>query len=313
MKIYKVDALVNLMILCALTEEYQVVSTIMGSLANLREEKDGLRVYSYLTSSGIEMSIGVASANLQGASTMSAVAARQFERYKPSCAALIGIAAAVDTDELSLGDVPFANQVVGTDDMSIADGVLTFRTEGFQCDSRVRTAFGALRSDVNRYEAWQIDCLINLPILISELNILRRIQITQPTGLAAPHILGGTVAGTPFLIRDSNFRDDLRKSKPEAANYRKIQVSQPLHPKLLSTEMESHGFMRAASEAQVPAVVLKGISDDGDENKSELEKETGGFYRAFACSNALRALLFSLETNPFSISEESINPKNAFE
>lgn len=289
----------DILIFSALTEEHQVICAILDDVAKLVSSTRDVRTYEFITDNSLRFTIGVCSAHLQGSAGLSSVATQHLQRLHPKCAALIGIAAAVDTGTLALGDVPFTTQVMGTDDVSVEDGTLTFRSEGFQCDSRMRSAFGALRSDQSMYRAWQIDCLTSLPPLVYGLNTIRRTQIVYQSNLSAPHIDAGTTAGTPFLIRDINFRNNLRNTNPEYASYNKIVVSNPLHPKLLSTEMESHGFMRAAAELQVPAVVLKGISDDGDANKSDLEKESGGFYRVFACSNALRALLFSLNFNPF--------------
>lgn len=58
--------------------------------------------------------------------------------------------------------------------------------------------------------------------------------------------------------------------------------------------MESSGFMAAAQHAEVPATVIKGISDVGDRAKAKLEQETGGFFRVFACCNAALAALHIL-------------------
>ena len=55
--------------------------------------------------------------------------------------------------------------------------------------------------------------------------------------------------------------------------------------------MEAHGFMEACHQKEVPACVLKGISDLGDTGKATLEEQSGGFFRAYACSNAVLALL----------------------
>ena len=62
--------------------------------------------------------------------------------------------------------------------------------------------------------------------------------------------------------------------------------------------MESHGFMQAAHQKQIPAIVLKGISDAGDAHKRALEKATGGFHRTYACSNSVVALIHLLRHRP---------------
>jgi hypothetical protein len=62
--------------------------------------------------------------------------------------------------------------------------------------------------------------------------------------------------GGPFLVADADFRDSLRKPGDKFPKHEGFRVDQPLHPKLVSAEMESHGFMQAAAFHRVPAVVL---------------------------------------------------------
>lgn len=111
-------------------------------------------------------------------------------------------------------------------------------------------------------------------------------KVRAPSTLDAPHLVVEIAGGGPFLLRDRGFAQALRRSAKDPIAEGQIRVASPVHPKLVSAEMESHGFMRAAHEQRIPATVIKGISDDGDEEKAALEKKTGGFYRALACSNA---------------------------
>ena len=153
-----------------------------------------------------------------------------------------------------------------------------------------------MRISRTTYQPWQNDCVRHIHRVVDEVNAGRRVLIQKPAVIERPHLQPGIVAGGPFLLRDRNFRDALRRHPTERALAGKaaISVAGPVHPKLLSAEMESKGFMAAAHDASVPATVIKGISDDGDEGKAELEHKTGGFYRVFACSNAVLAAVHVL-------------------
>jgi len=291
----------DMLLVTALTEEHQVVTAVLEELATPAGQAtgDNYQLYDYDAGEGRVYRVATASAHQMGAVKMGVFAAPLFSGLKPACAALIGIAAAVDTEEVDLGDVPFSSHVVSYDDIKVADGVLTFRDEGYQTDPKMRKAVGALRTSAKTYRPWQDDCEKVLTRIIPKLNVLRRGTITEPEERAAPsHLLVAVTGGGPFLLRDADFRNSLKYGATTIPAATQIRVEDAVHPKLVSTEMESHGFMNAAHECGVPASVLKGISDVGDREKARLEKETGGFYRAKACSNALVAALHILRQRP---------------
>jgi tetratricopeptide (TPR) repeat protein/nucleoside phosphorylase len=295
---------VDMLIATALTEEHQVVIAVLDHLATfVGESPSHVRMYTYGTGNGRVYQIAAASAHQLGAVKMGLFAATMFSEFSPARAALVGIAAAVETKAVALGDVPFSSHVLSYDDIAMQDGVLTFRTEGYPADPTMRRAAGALRTSTSTYVPWREACTAIVPMVVEALNRLRRGTITPPESVEPPHFVVEITAGGPFLLRDADFRDALRdgQNKCEIPKVNKIEVAFPLHPKLVSVEMESHGFMNAALEHGVPACVLKGISDVGDRKKQALEKKTGGFFRAYACSNAVLAtlhLLHRAQPNP---------------
>ncbi|MCH9648325.1 MAG: hypothetical protein K0U98_08805 [Deltaproteobacteria bacterium] len=287
---------IELLIVTALTEENQVVTAILEQDATLEEENDRVQIYrKQLPGDRGSIRIAVASAFQMGAVSLGMFVAPLLSALNPRRAVLVGIAAAVDTGEVDLGDVPFASQVLGYEDIAIEKGMLSFRTDGFQVDPQMRRWVGRLRSSSRLYRGWQKDCLERIPMVVDTLSSLRAGTIVPPGEIRPPHLVVGAVAGGPFLIRDADFRDSLRKHQDEVPSHKSVQVAAPVHPKLVSAEMEAHGFMAAANEAGIPASVVKGISDVGDENKSALEKASGGFYRAFACLNSLLAIQHASE------------------
>lgn len=282
----------DLLLLTALTEEAQVAASVLGEVAVLRETVKGVRTYDYKTKKGVYR-VAAASAHQMGATPMGVFLTRILGHCRPRCAALVGIAAAVDPSAVSVGDVPFASQVYSYDDIAVQDGILSFRNSGFQVDPAMRTGAGELRLGPENYVPWQVDCRNIISKVVGVLDQLRRKQIVAPKDLGSPHLVVDVSGSGPFLLRDNDFRDSLRK-RQDIPGHHKIKVDSPVHPKLVSAEMEAHGFMRAAHELGMPAAILKGISDDGDQAKAELEKQTGGFFRAYACSNAVLAALHIL-------------------
>lgn len=279
--------LVDVLLLTALTEEQQVVEQVLqlrasycGSVGELPER---VNVYAYPPNVDRPFYVATGSIHQMGAVAMAAKAPGLLKALRPESAVLLGISATVVPALMDLGDVPVASQIIEYDDIAAARGDLIFRPEGYQVDPRLRDAAGALRTDLHRYSSWQKDCLVVIEDVVARLNTARKTQIKTKSDTPQPHLLVGIGAGGPFLIRDEAFRSKVAS----------------LHPKLTWVEMESHGFMRAAHEHHIAAIVIKGVSDAGDADKEIIERDTGGFYRAFACSNATLAVLHLLLQSPW--------------
>ncbi|MHB8875404.1 MAG: NACHT domain-containing protein [Myxococcaceae bacterium] len=274
--------------------------------------------------------IATACRHAMGAVPMSSFATALFSSgIRPGCAVLVGIAATVNPAELDLGDLPIATDVFAADDIAVENGGFTFRTRGYPVDPRMRNAAGRICEDPEKHERWGRQCRTLIEAVVAELNRLRRRPIVIPAAFRAPLLRLAVGAGGPFLIRDADFGGALRRgsatwaargpkdgqsvssdaegthelenrsagTKAAHGQERSIETK-PVHPKLEWVEMEAHGFMEAAHEGGVKAIVMKGISDAGDGKKAKLEEETGGFFRAYSCSNAVVALLHLLEERP---------------
>ncbi len=281
----------DLLIVTALTEEAQVVNAVLAGVTDDAPSKqmveDTRVLHHRYRWDGGTLRVWTATAHDMGAVPMGAWVGRMLSHIRPRAIALVGIAAALETG-LALGDVPVSSWVVKGDDIAVDSGRLESRSREYPTDPRLRRAFGELRTDFAEYSAWQQECEEVIRTIVPNLTAMRSVPIRLPEEVRQPHLIVGKTAGTPFLLRDPNFRDSLRGgSSLESA----VIFATPLDPKLVSAEMEAHGFMEAALNAQIPAIVVKGISDDGDGEKAELERSTGGFYRAYACSNSVLALL----------------------
>ncbi|TIH11695.1 hypothetical protein D0S45_19705 [Marinifilum sp. JC120] len=284
----------EVLIVTALTEEHQVVTAVLNEKATfIGQDINQVGLYDFNLNGESSCRIGICCAHQMGATKMGAFVAPLFMELMPKTTVLIGIAAAVNQSDTKLGDVPYSSHVLSYDDIAVENGIMTFRSEGYQTSPEMRKAVGLFRSSVITYAPWRSECVNVIHKVIVSLNKLRKPQIISPQALEEPHLVVEVTAGGPFLIRDAVFRDTLKKIPTDGT----IKTENSVHPKLVSVEMESHGFMNAAHEHGIPAYVMKGISDDGDEKKSALEKETGGFYRAYASSNAVLAVLHILQCN----------------
>lgn len=297
---------IDLLLLTALAEEEQVVESVLEQHATRVKREGELAFYDYTHENKVYR-VAALSACHQGAVSMGIFASSVFARLQPQFAALVGIAAAVDLEEVGLGDVPCTRSVFSYDDLKVDDGRLTIRSGGFPADLKLITAVLGIQSSPSAYKHWREECKSQIEPVVELLNLIRpkrrpNKQIQIGDAWRAPQLVEAITAGGPFLIADADFRDSLRKTRDELPREqeecKKLQIDQPLHPKLVSAEMESHGFMQAANYHRVPAIVLKGISDLGDKAKTKTEKQVGGFYRVVACANATLAALHMLRKFP---------------
>jgi nucleoside phosphorylase len=286
---------IDVLMLTALTEEQQVVHAVLQRysrrLGEYGNPPNQVTLYDFQANNATNYLIACACMHDMGVEAMSAFAtALLTSGLRPSVAALVGIAAAAH-DDIDLGDVPIASQVYSAGDIQVRDGRLTFRPQGFQVDHRLKMAAGAIREDTDRHKRWRLECRAVIEHVVQALNEsgLRPHAMSVPSDLRLPRLVVEVGAGGPFLLKDANFARALREGSA-TVDY--------VHPKLSWVDMEAHGFMKAAHAINVSAIVMKGISDRGDAEKGVFEHKTKGFYRAYACSNAVVSVVHLLQRCP---------------
>lgn len=205
-------------------------------------------------------------------------------KWKPDTTVLLGIAAALDSDVL-LGDIVVANQI----DMYLenAKAVPGVGGEGytFQLSGEVYPSSHDLRVRAEHFEiahrtsfrSWQEQCARDLQLLSPQpeiANMISNRQLRQQPQLHIGHLASGPAVGGSLA-----FKNWLKSERDR---------------KYLALEMESGGFMTALHErGHLRSLVLRGISDYGDERKKELDEASKGAFRRYAVHNAMR-LLWSL-------------------
>ena len=142
------------------------------------------------------------------------------------------------------------------------------------------------------YTTWQQDGKDAARTGISEKN---RAKLLKKKWLKdQPSFLAGPIASGPIVGAAQQFADWL---KTVNRNY-------------LALEMEGGSMLAAIYGGADPArsLVLRGISDFGDERKKELDAIGRGGLRRFAMNNATRLLWALMEADVLPRSQETENP-----
>jgi nucleoside phosphorylase len=201
---------------------------------------------------------------------------------KPKTVVMLGIAAGIHND-VRIGDVVYAKQVDGYIESARAEATVdkeNFRLAPggsvYRCSEefvRLLENFEFVYKDA--YVLWRIQCTRDLESLTTEAerialisaDLQRDMVILDGVNMASGPILGASTAFTKWLHN----RDRTLKA----------------------LEMEAYGFVKAVFNRlkATSTIVLRGISDFGDERKKELDKIGKGALRRYAVRNALRLLL----------------------
>jgi nucleoside phosphorylase len=208
-----------------------------------------------------------------------------FRDARPHAAILLGIAASVKVNNAPLGDAMVADHIFSYANVAAVGDKQSFRKAGYPVSAALRRAAEGITTRSDDYLAWRRRCASEILADVAELNKNRRADqhAVVPAALEPPMLNTATLASATFLLRSAEFRDALVELVDEKIEW---------------AEMEAFGFMEAAHVHDVKAIVIKGISDLGDENKTTIERETHGFFRLYAIGNATRAAVATLALGP---------------
>lgn len=156
-------------------------------------------------------------------------------RWKPRFILMVGIAGGIPQDDLDLGDVVVADQIIGYEYSKITD-------EGIKPRDRVYPTSALLLDRIRNFwdESWT-----------------QQINVPRPGNAkrSRPKSFVGPIASGNKVVASTKFRQQLVKR----------------WPKLIGLEMEGEGVFAAAFDRpQIPAtLVIRGICDMADERKSD--------------------------------------------
>lgn len=208
--------------------------------------------------------------------------------YSPTTLVVVGIAGAL-SDDLRLGDVVVARTVIsyaqnnkvidtkGGDGWQLVPSGAPFRTSAPLLKSVEHMEF----AHAAEYGKWRLDGGKDLQTSI-DIALLAAHNLTNCTRQEPTHI-EGTIASGPFVVISASFKQWL---------------FQHVDRKFLAIEMESGGALATAEQGwqHRHSLVIRGISDLGDDNKAKLDAIGNGAFRGLAMRNALRFLWMLLRT-----------------
>ncbi len=220
-------------------------------------EKESIRTYHYGTIQGSNQRYRVVVAILPSIGNVPAANATTdtLTQWNPRFVLMVGIAGGIPQDDLDLGDVVIADQVVGYD-----YGKVT--ADGLRPRDHVYPTSAFLRERIHNFwdKAWT-----------------QQVNITRPTNAArtTPKKFVGPIASGNKIVASTEFRNQL------LAHW----------PKLLAVETEAEGVFAAVFDRpQIRgALVIRGICDMADERKSDEWQEYAANVAAAFTVNFLKS------------------------
>ncbi len=248
---------VNIGILTVIPPELDAARTVLGSL---QREKDGPNDTVYWRGAvrsalrACDYSVVLAGIGTAGNSNAAALATQMIERYSPSVVLLMGIAAGM-RDKVRVGEVVLSDRVVAYEQAALVvgkDGVREVQH----------------RPDITRVpQGPKQDALNYQPDTRRLSDIFERIRGTFPPAPSGQedvwrkHVASSiecrkqvTIASGEKLLRDP---------------HKLLEIRREIHGKVEAFEMEAAGFVDACELAGVPWLIIRGISDFGDDLKND--------------------------------------------
>ncbi len=224
---------------------------------------------------------------------MSAILAtqRMMDLYQPLTYVVLGIAAGIHPD-VCLGDVIIADSVdsyidrgklAGKDDSGAFS--LSLSGQVYQCSADLLHRLHAFKYHNSRiYRQWHQASARFWKKNPMEETPLQRLVQTGTLRLPVTYTIGPLASG-PLVLASSSFKELLLRRNRS----------------LLGVEMETGGILAALNQdlKQKRSLVLRGISDYGDERKAELDKIQQGILRQFAMHNTVQLFWKLLEAGIF--------------
>jgi len=162
---------------------------------------------------------------------------------------------------------------------------ISYRPEGYPCHPLLIRQLDALLLSDEDSSKWEDACLQrarqladSIPSGETEEEIQRAAETRESLQEARPKVHFGTIASGSLVVASESKRQELKS----------------LHGKLLGTEMEGAGMLHEAflRDIPLPALVVKGVSDHSDDEKTTLDDF--GAWRTLATENAVRLVLAML-------------------
>lgn len=292
----------------ALKEEFRVFQELIGSATSV-ESDNNLHEQFYLfqrTAKERTYQCVAAIGGQMGEGRATRVIERMLARYSPKLVVVLGIAGALDRN-LRLCDVVVGDAVDSyleaakavarpsnrnwlqriwdavTGESSAERGagddfVLQVAGEPYRTSSVLKNAIDNLEfSRQEHFRIWVNECSQDLKDALSNES-----PISEDLARESPQVVCGAIASGPIV-----------GAAPAFAKFLKSK-----NRKYVAIEMESGGVLGSTHERVSPplTLIIRGVSDFGDERKAQLDNIGGGVFRRVAMRNAVRLLWCTLES-----------------
>ncbi|KPG95939.1 purine phosphorylase [Pseudomonas sp. RIT-PI-q] len=236
----------DVLILTALSVELAAARLAFGIQDGTPHRRSANSIHFWTTvveKPGGPVSCAVASLGSAGNVNAASITTQLLSELKPKMVLMMGIAAGMRTKTV-LGEVVISERVVYYEGAAaLADGVLAARPEmqkpGMSIQQDLSTYFsGGLLSERLQERATTLG--FTMPVESPAGEVASKLKVSP-----------ATIASGEKLIRDPELFASLRSQ----------------HDKVCVAEMEAYGVVDACEKQNVPALVIRGISDFGDSSK----------------------------------------------
>jgi nucleoside phosphorylase len=244
-----------------------------------------------------------------------ALTAKVIQRWDPAYIILVGIAGSFHKS-VRLGHVIVSVQVFYFDPGKVTERGIKYRPEGYPCSATLVRQAQALTQN-KAFAAWQREGQDSAQTKA----IAAQLKAKQARSQAKKPKARKSKAAKKAIPQRSSSLQELRSHLPKAhfgtvasgslviTSEKKKEELLALHGKIIGTEMEGAGMLAHTftHERPTPCIVIKGISDHADPDKSAADEEE--YWRELGGENAsrfVRALLGrgridALHTDEFSL------------
>ncbi len=272
-------------IVIALKEEFtEFFNEIKTRYKSLRDEESG-RYYYQFEYTNVDLNqhyqCMTTFVGEMGAVKAGLLTQRLISQWKPRTLVMLGIAAALSKD-VHIGDVVIASQVDAYMENAKAIPAKGRNRYVFEFSGEVYRSSSDLLHAVrnfefvhgNLFQDWRVHCERELQQLVPKESLEQLIaskRLRDQVQMVDGHLASGPTVGAAPAFKD------WLKTRDR---------------KYLALEMEAAGLMAAVYDQADPEriLVLRAISDDGDERKEDLDKMGEGAFRRYAMHNAIRLL-----------------------
>ena len=277
---------ITLVIVVALKEETKELL----SLVNPHTPRDDGAMNSYVFTRGPHACV-VTMVGAMGETEAGRVAERQIACFEPATVITMGISGAIHED-LRVGDVyvPAQAEQYMQDGSARPDGkggfVIVPGAPASRADNYLHTLVtGFDFNHTDAYDRWRKACRDDLEELLPAAAVRERLVREGVLREAVGMRTDGHEASGPVVVASPEFAAWIR------GHDRNVKAA----------DMESAAVLIAAQHRKDPkrALVIRGISDNGDPRKKELDAIGDGALRKYAMRNAVRLLLALLDVGAF--------------